>query len=1331
MKNLSRSSRGIALVIVLGVLVLMSGMLVAFMTTVSTERSATDAGFNGSMARQIADTTVNLVMAQVREATSQTQEDTTWASQPGAIHTFSGALGGKVDLPRGAYGTAYTEGSNDFVYKLYSADQMKVKSSDYTKNDLPAEVQVIESWNRKDPLKEYVDLNEPVLRPRNDDTGAKVVEPRYPILDPRAKWTKDEKRNASANPGIVEGFDTRVTGMVDEDGPSLPSGEPVPFLPMPVKWLYVLRDGTIGSETLATDTNPIVGRTAFWTDDESCKININTASEGTFWDTPSVSGINEAGTVSGRNVSSPPKSLSLAVAQPIRQEYQRYPGHPATTCLSPVLGWLWDITPTTPLGPRETTIYPAFKEAIYRISPFTPFGRSTSMGATRNADPGNIEPKHTFETKHLYATVDELLFRGQPVTGERLPHDKLTPEALEKSRFFLTANSRSPELNLFGRPRVTIWPVHENADFRTVFDDTFIFTSTIGKKPYGFTRSEAKSPTRDMGTQTQSMLTYLKWLTGGESGGNERLFPGFGRNFMEASKYGYMGDTGVPERDQILTAIYDYCRSVNLVDTGTRLRSRMGYQPFTPFFGDTGYNQRKRSTDWSGQVTPIETVGSTGAVTTRGMGRFVTVAEAALVFAPSSTVGAPAGAKEAVLLLEMATTMPGYPALRDTYFTVIRPTIPTRVQVGAGEPIDIKLCGEAREVPQAGEGVVNIVNMAAHDVGFGRGFMPTLGFANQVQYYPDHKAPTDPLLPLTQAARNNTPNLLVKQFKHVELAPENFERSYARGKTVANYPYISKPIVMTGAQEFTFYGGEFIVEIWNGEAPDDSLRPARLVQTINLKFPPNPVTVQVPTSTVSFGKRIPANNEGFRDHFPANQDVIRTIEFTGGDDTRLRERGQKGDLRLAMTRAVVPAHWFQPRGGGDGSTGAYATKTRRAVHGLQDGHGDIYPGYLTPGSTLANGGTLHAVKYPMLPAGITTGVKRLDGGPGDWDRGLSKHMDGAFGNKVDEGNVFFDPAGGQEIPYYRGRGIEETGQSFFSPNRQLSSPVMFGSIPSGAAGGRPWQTLLFRPDRETGPGHPGAKGAPDHLLLDLFHLPVVEPYAISEPFSTAGKINMNYVIAPFGYASGDSGSMPNTSTQRSYIRRDTGLRAVLKAVKTMAVPTKETQSAHQEGAFASQTVFRRDIDLDRTIEQFETRLKDPNRGLFRSTSEICELDLYPKDETPSDWRTYWDSSSAQGKAQTGDNMRERPYSHIYPRLTTKSNVFTVHMRCQAIRKAPGKANEFDEKRDRVVSEYRGSAVIERYVDPNDKNLENYDYRREKIEPYYRYRVVATKHFAPR
>ena len=55
-------------------------------------------------------------------------------------------------------------------------------------------------------------------------------------------------------------------------------------------------------------------------------------------------------------------------------------------------------------------------------------------------------------------------------------------------------------------------------------------------------------------------------------------------------------------------------------------------------------------------------------------------------------------------------------------------------------------------------------------------------------------------------------------------------------------------------------------------------------------------------------------------------------------------------------------------------------------------------------------------------------------------------------------------------------------------------------------------------------------------MLDLFQMPVVEPYPISEPFSTAGKVNLNYHIAPFGY-----------------ITRSTALRGVLTPMRVSAV----------------------------------------------------------------------------------------------------------------------------------------------------------------------------------
>ena len=209
----------------------------------------------------------------------------------------------------------------------------------------------------------------------------------------------------------------------------------------------------------------------------------------------------------------------------------------------------------------------------------------------------------------------------------------------------------------------------------------------------------------------------------------------------------------------------------------------------------------------------------------------------------------------------------------------------------------------------------------------------------------------------------------------------------------------------------------------------------------------------------------------------------------------------------------------------------------------------------------------------------------------------------------------------------------------------------------------------------------------------------------------------------------------STENDRSYLRRDTALRGVLKSTFITAVATNAANSAHEENPVPIGTTFRYPIDLNRTLEAFETRLQKRERlhqSLFRTASEICDIDLYPQGLTVSKWDEFWNTAYAQ----TGDNQRERPYAHIFPRLTTKSNVYTVHMRCQTIRKAPGsKAGEFDEKKDAVVSEYRGQATIERFIDPNDKNLENYDVydTREgkgKVDGYYRYRVINVKQFAP-
>jgi hypothetical protein len=108
---------------------------------------------------------------------------------------------------------------------------------------------------------------------------------------------------------------------------------------------------------------------------------------------------------------------------------------------------------------------------------------------------------------------------------------------------------------------------------------------------------------------------------------------------------------------------------------------------------------------------------------------------------------------------------------------------------------------------------------------------------------------------------------------------------------------------------------------------------------------------------------------------------------------------------------------------------------------------------------------------------------------------------------------------------------------------------------------------------------------------------------------------------------------------------------------------------------------------------------------------------------------------------TGDNVRERPYSNIYSRVTTRSNTFRVHVRAQVLKKARSTdPTKFDPEKDAVLSEYRGSSLLERYIDPNDTTNPIPDYAAvtdpisdSKVKPldsFYQFRVLETKRFNP-
>ena len=440
---------------------------------------------------------------------------------------------------------------------------------------------------------------------------------------------------------------------------------------------------------------------------------------------------------------------------------------------------------------------------------------------------------------------------------------------------------------------------------------------------------------------------------------------------------------------------------------------------------------------------------------------------------------------------------------------------------------------------------------------------------------------------------------------------------------------------------------------------------------------------------------------------------------------------------------------------------------------------------------------------------------------GDFDTGISSAREGAYINKPDEGNFYAtresrsinNVSTGSKL-YRSGYFFNSWRQSddwrngiYMTPNRLVASPVMFGSLPTGVYGGsplpannasalgslslgtgkdaaRPWQTLLFRPHTVLNPGggviqskaqHPGQFNPMDHYILDLFHMPVVEPYAISEPLSVAGRVNMNYQILPF-----------------TNIRRATALHAVMKGEFLTAIPRTQGNSSGEaiakgfkasgfsknvwdtfynekavaQGDTSDNMYWHRPINVDRTLDQFDERFRlayapamsgTLGLGIFRSASQICELHLIPSpgqtetaqpswlsklqsktnmagNNRQTNMNTFWENNPA-----TGDNVRERPYSNLYARLTTRSNTFRVHMRTQVIQKARSTdPSVFEPTKDTIVSEYRGSTVIERYIDPNDTSTQIPDYAsastgvlaQAPLDSFYKFRTIESKRFNP-
>ncbi len=323
-----------------------------------------------------------------------------------------------------------------------------------------------------------------------------------------------------------------------------------------------------------------------------------------------------------------------------------------------------------------------------------------------------------------------------------------------------------------------------------------------------------------------------------------------------------------------------------------------------------------------------------------------------------------------------------------------------------------------------------------------------------------------------------------------------------------------------------------------------------------------------------------------------------------------------GDFRIVAGRHEVPETVFQPHED-------YANANVMITSSLSNMANTRYDwGLFDPRGTYSTAVTFPAGREPDISANID--AASTPQATGDYDDPMPDVFPGPFANKPNEGSTI-RPGAPKSIPYYssitqttaNGADIadQSDGGTFYSPNRIMTSPGMFGSLPPPAScPGSRGKLCSSAPQS----GHPGENSPPDHLLAGSFLDASRRAYAISDRFSTDGKINLNYqIIALYLSHPFDRAARPLHKRKGHGHAEYRSLR--YKGWRAPAVPLRnEIDAAHDAVAISSE-VYAGDV--------------------FKSASEICSVHVVPVGQTAASMPTYW-----QNNALTGDNVRELSFT---------------------------------------------------------------------------------------
>jgi uncharacterized protein (TIGR02600 family) len=998
----------------------------------------------------------------------------------------------------------------------------------------------------------------------------------------------------------------------------------------------------------------------------------------------------------------------------------------------------------------------ATTSGVYNFAPRVQFGGS--RGGTLDTTSLFLSDRIYLnnDLSRLFASTHEMVFNPDRVSNHSLlgvGSESALAEIAQNREFFLTTHSRASELNVFDLPRVSMWPVttdNRNTDSITAggrmdtFDKTIVFSSQLGKKDYFYRRANNFSRTYDFDNiqRNREIYNYLRRLMGSK-------IPGFGGDFE--SKY------SIADVNALNTQLFDWIRSgPNLYGLGKAAESggnslnvNRGYASTN--LAPTADNAFPYGAN-VGMVLPIQ-IGNT-----KGTGSPFLLTEAGYM----------------LVCERMELDQPAAGRVRYTF----RPMI--FIETSA---LKADVMGAFGRMPDRKENYQLYLRFNGSDLIFSPGTnaagpSQNAGFdMGKLIYY----ARTEPtvvwpvgtqMVAMSQAwwfsgnpnigggVINNVPSSLsnkTESSNSLPFAGNLISFDFPKPPSLTNLTVQSQRVFVPPADwtvNVSAMDVQFELGFARSSVDRDPIHRGRFV--IPAQQVPTPFFAYTDGDADSVFQNVSATNAELSvvrrmDRQPANLlvldgDIIRTAEISGSAGSQAG-----GDWRLvALNNDLMDASWFAPVSNPDLPTPA---KRLFSSQHVGKGGGGNWRGSVTTQSgrspRLAQGLDLDRGQWSAANASFVSfnvdrdaGVRMDNSRPGDYVTnfpGSSQHDGAIFEYPIEHYIGQQNSSTNKRYPYFNDSVQDQggvAGQTYsfdvlqftlmYSPNRQVYSPFQMGSLLTQAATRKPWQTLLFTafPAGATGGGsapaaaadHPGAGSPHDHLIADLFWMPRVDPLPISENQSTLGKINLNAAIEPF----------------RSYITRETALHAALKFIKIRAIENSVVGTRHRRAIRPDENPTNinpnmvYDLDINQTLSSIRSRFTSGD--VYRTSTEIATVPLFPVGSSGG-LRAWWDA-----RRYSGDNLRERPYGYLQALLTTKSNTYRIHWRVQTLTKIPStNENVWDEERDQVLAEYRGSTLVERYLDSNDTSIPDYALNNMNARPlnqFYKWRVISNTQFNP-